>query len=104
MSVRVIDRQESKVLYITKAIDIEKKTIFFILKMSKKYRDFFAPKIGELVINLVSHCESANIIFPDSTEHIAMREAHLLEADPRYQLYLSNHSERPTTSTNLFVS
>lgn len=80
MSIRLRDRKESKVQFITTAIDIECKTIAFILRMSKKYRDFFAESIGKLVIDLVSNCEMANSIFPNSEERIAVREKHLLEA------------------------
>ena len=85
MSVLKCNRTESKVQYITTAIEIEYKTIHLLTRMSTKYQKLFAEKVSGLAIDLVSCCEEANKIYPSSQKRIDMREELLLKA----QSYLS---------------
>ena len=85
MSVLKCNRTESKVQYITTAIEIEGKTIHLLTRMSTKYQKLFAEKVMGLAIDLVSCCEEANKIYPSSERRIYMREELLLKA----QSYLS---------------
>ena len=64
MSLLRHNRTESKVQYITTAIEIEYKTIHLLTRMSGKYQKLFAEKVSGLAIDLVSCCERANKIFP----------------------------------------
>ena len=80
MSVKVADRKESSVQYITTAIEIEVKVINLLIKMSRKYRQFFEAKLGELSIELVSCCEKANNIYVNSEERFLERDKLLTRA------------------------
>ena len=85
MSVLKCNRTESKVQFITTAIEIEGKTIHLLTRMSPKYQKLFADKIMGLAIDLVNSCEEANKIYPSSIKRIEIREELLLKA----QGYLS---------------
>ena len=85
MSVLKCNRSESKVQFITTAIEIEGKTIHLLTRMSPKYQKLFADKVMGLAIDLVNSCEEANKIYPSSIKRIEMREELLLKA----QGYLS---------------
>lgn len=85
MSVLKCNRSESKVQFITTAIEIEGKTIHLLTRMSPKYQKLFADKVMGLAIDLVNSCEESNKIYPSSIKRIEMREELLLKA----QGYLS---------------
>ena len=59
MSVLKCNRSESKVQFITTAIEIEGKTIHLLTRMSPKYQRLFADKVMGLAIDLVNSCEEA---------------------------------------------
>ena len=51
MSVKVVDRNESKVQYVTTAVELQKKTMFVLTRMSNKMQVFLRRLNGACIIN-----------------------------------------------------
>ena len=52
MSVKVVDRNESKVQYVTTAVELQKKTIFVLTRMSNKMQGFFKEDLMWLALSV----------------------------------------------------
>ena len=80
MSVKVVDRNESKVQYVTTAVELQKKTIFVLTRMSNKMQGFFKDDLMWLASSITNGCAKAQSIYPSTKERALIREQYVLEA------------------------
>ena len=80
MSVLASHRNESKVEYIKNACDICINTISFLTRMSARYSRLLAQPVAELAIEVVTHAEKANDIYPSDEDRKRQRQEEWLAA------------------------
>lgn len=80
MSVLLAKRSRSKVEFITKAIEIETRTLNLLSRLSNRYGRLLADKTMEQAIDVVVNVEKANSVFVKDASEYNLRKEYLLKA------------------------
>ena len=80
VTVKVEDRQESKVEYLDTARQISKRTAQMVANGPKKYLATYGDHLMRLSLKLFTHVDIANSIYVTSERDHEQRRSHLVEA------------------------